>query len=101
MRHTAHDKKQPPPSRRNRSLCNPTAATRGTATPARRSPGAAAPSSCTRFGRSSIFLVEDIERREANVSDFFFAKREFVTRPTTGDFAASVVARLLRMRLLQ
>jgi len=32
------------------------------------------------LGRSGVFLVEHIERREANVGNFFFAKREFVTQ---------------------
>ena len=31
------------------------------------------------WGSSSIFLVENIERRQANVGEFLLAKKEFVT----------------------
>ena len=32
------------------------------------------------FGCSDIFLVEDIERRQTDISDFFFAESDFVAR---------------------
>ena len=32
------------------------------------------------LGRCSIFLIENIERGQTDVGDFFFTKREFVTQ---------------------
>ena len=59
----------------------PAAAAPATATAATAAPATAA--TCflhAALGSRSVFLVEHIERREADVGDFFFAERELVTQ---------------------
>jgi hypothetical protein len=72
--------------RQTAATATATTAAAASAAPAASATAASATTTATRFlhavlGRRSVLLVEDIERRQADVSDFFLAKRESVTQP--------------------
>src|ERR1700733_14604010 len=77
-----------PASTPRQATATATAATAAAAATASATPAASA-AACFLYaalGRRSALLVEDIERCEADVGDFFLAKREPVTQPSDRRF---------------